>query len=210
MKKTIVLGGGLGLLILAIVFAASLQPGARPEEKNVPQTVADPLTLPGISTTTSPWPVELVHLKERLAADALPALATEGNVLHIHQHLDLFVAGKALTIPSGIGVNESARFISPLHTHNTTGIIHVESPYTAVFTLGEFFDIWGVRFTATCLGGHCVDDRHSLQVYSNGELYKGDPRLIPLTAHQQITVVYGTPEEAPVDIPSSYTFPPGE
>jgi hypothetical protein len=34
---------------------------------------------------------------------------------------------------------------SPLHTHDTSGIIHVESPTVRSFTLGEFVDLWGGR-----------------------------------------------------------------
>ena len=32
--------------------------------------------------------------------------------------------------------------MSPLHTHDATGIIHVESNMLRNFTLGEFLDIW--------------------------------------------------------------------
>jgi hypothetical protein len=44
---------------------------------------------------------------------------------------------------------------SPIHTHDTSGIVHIESPTVRPFTLGQFFDVWGVRFTSDCIGGDC-------------------------------------------------------
>lgn len=196
------IGVGIGALILVVLLGILAQPKTKTPPEN-------PLILSSIATTTAPWPIELTHLKDRLSADALPALAAEGTTLHIHQHLDIFINGKTISIPAGIGINEGAHFISPIHAHDTTGIIHVESPYKTTFTLGEFFDIWGVRFTSTCLGGYCVDEQHSLRVYSNGELYQGDPRLIPLSSHQEIVIVYGTLTQVPSPIPSSFAFPAG-
>jgi hypothetical protein len=32
--------------------------------------------------------------------------------------------------------------MSPLHTHDSSGVIHVESNTDRYFTLGEFLDIW--------------------------------------------------------------------
>ena len=34
--------------------------------------------------------------------------------------------------------------MAPLHTHTNDGIIHVESNVKRDYTLGEFFDIWGI------------------------------------------------------------------
>ncbi len=33
--------------------------------------------------------------------------------------------------------------MAPLHTHDTSGIIHVESNTVRPYTLGEFLNIWG-------------------------------------------------------------------
>jgi sulfur carrier protein ThiS len=33
--------------------------------------------------------------------------------------------------------------MSPLHTHDSSGIIHVESLVERDYTLGEFLDVWG-------------------------------------------------------------------
>ena len=118
---------------------------------------ADPSSkLPGMRTGPLPWPRETAHLRERLQIIALPALTAEGNALHTHQHLDIFINGASVTVPANIGVNEFERFISPLHTHDDTGIIHVESDEIRDFNLGQFFDVWGVGLSRECIGGYCA------------------------------------------------------
>ena len=164
--------------------------------------------LPGLQTGEAPWEAEIPNLLARLKAINLPALHEEGNALHIHQHIDIFVDGKPVTVPKDIGINYDERFISPLHTHDRTGIIHVESDKVQDFTLGQFFDVWGVRLTKDCLGGYCAKGSETLRVFSNGKPVTGDPRRLVLTAHQEIAIVYG-PEKSSVAVPSSYKFDEG-
>ena len=193
----------LGTIVVAAL--ALLWWGNRGTNPGTPPANVDPSKLIGMNTGTAPWPPELVNLRDRLAAIGLPALHEEGNALHIHQHVDIFVDGNSLPVPAGIGTGPG--FISPVHTHDPTGIIHVESPTVQTFTLGQFFDIWGVRFTTDCLGGYCTSAEKLLKVYVNGILASGDPRQLALEAHQEIAIVYG---QAPVQIPSSYLFPDGD
>ena len=172
-------------------------------------TATDPSTLPGIQTSLAPWPAELDNLHARLTDIGLPALAEEGTVLHIHQHLDIYIHGVTTPVAAGLGINEQEGFISPIHVHDTSGIIHVESPTVQTFTLGQFFDIWGVRFTSECIGGYCASATDSLRVYVNGQLYQGDPRELALASHQEIVVAYGRNAELPNPIPASFVFPEG-
>jgi hypothetical protein len=169
------------------------------------QTSRDSNKLPGIETGPAPWLPEIDNLHARLNAIKLPALHEEGNVLHIHQHLDILVKGKPVIVPSGIGINQVARFISPLHTHDVSGVIHVESDVKRDFTLGQFFDVWGVRFSKSCLGGYCANRTDTLRIFVNGKPVSGDPRSLVLREHQEIAVVYGPPK-ANVTVPSSYQF----
>ena len=169
----------------------------------------NPGALPGLQTGPAPWPAEINQLRQRLQDINLPALSTEGEVLHIHQHLDISIDGKPVQVPADIGINETQGFISSIHTHDLTGIIHVESPTIQVFTLGQFFDTWGVRFTAYCIGGYCNTPDKSLKVYVNGKLSSADPRDIVLEDHEEIFVFFGSADEVPVQIPSTFSFPPG-
>jgi len=77
-------------------------------------------------TGPPPWPANTDGLRSRLRALGLPALGREGTALHIHAHLDVFVHGRRIAVPAGIGIGPD--FISPLHTHDTSGVVHVESP----------------------------------------------------------------------------------
>ncbi len=134
-------------------------------------------------------------MRSRLDALGLPALSREGTVLHIHQHLDLFVRGRRIVVPAGIGIDTAEGFISPIHTHDASGIIHVESPDVRTFTLGQVFGVWGVRLSRRCLGGYCGRGAERVRVYADGRPFPGDPRVLPLAPHAEIVVAFGTPRQ---------------
>ncbi len=148
----------VGALVLLLGFAAFYQfhrtgsPATGPTYLP-PLTVSDPATLPGIQTGPPPWTAGHDGLRERLRALGLPALGAEGTVLHTHEHLDVFVHGKRVTVPARSGSTRPGSSSPPLHTHDASGVIHVESPTERAFSLGEFFDVWGVLFTRDCIGG---------------------------------------------------------
>ncbi len=201
MKTTLIVGGfvvATGILL----FWNHLFPG-KPAA-----LITDPNNLPGIETGDVPWIPEMQNLRVRLTDIGLPALSSEGSVLHIHQHLDLSINGVPVTVPADIGDAQAYGFIAPVHTHDTSGIIHVESNTVRDFTLGQFFEIWGVRFTASCIGGYCADAGHTLTVYADGAPVPGDPRDLVLKAHEEIAVVYGAASSTPT-VPSAYSFAPG-
>jgi hypothetical protein len=168
-----------------------------------------PAHLSGELVGRAPWPRNIDGLRARLNALGLPALAQEGTALHIHQHLDLFVDGRRATVPAGIGIDELEGFISPLHTHDESGVIHVESPDVRTFTLGQFFAVWGLRLTPSCLGGYCTTGSRSLRVFVDGKRFSGDPRLLPLAEHEEIVVAYGTRAQLPRPIPARFDFAAG-
>ena len=154
------------------------------------------------SASKGPWGTHAEHLRERLRTLALPALNSEGTKLHTHQHLDVYVNGKHITVPANIGIGPHGSFYSPLHTHDTSGIIHLESTTVRSYTLGAFFRVWGVRLTARCIDGHCG----KLGAFVDGRRVDADPTDIPLTEHEEIAVALG---RRPQQIPSQYSFPSG-
>jgi hypothetical protein len=168
-----------------------------------------PPSLPGELTGPAPWPRNVADLRARLDALGLPALAREGTALHIHQHLDLYVNDRRVIVPAAIGIDEVEGFISPLHTHDETGVIHVESPDVVTFTLGQFFAVWGVRLTPRCLGGYCTAGARRVRVYVDGRLLARDPRRLALEPHQEIVVAYGTKAQLARPMPSRHAFPAG-
>ncbi len=164
--------------------------------------------LPGVLKTPPPWDANAGKLQQRLRAIGLPALSQEGQVTHIHQHLDLFVDGEEVAVPDNIGIDPNGGFISPLHTHQDgDGVLHVESPTEERFSLGQFFGVWGVRLDAKCIGGECAGHAKQLRSWVNGEPVDGDPTRIVLAERQQIVVAYGTQEQMPDPVPATYEFP---
>jgi hypothetical protein len=142
--------------------------------------------------------------------DGIECQTSEQVAYHIHAHLAIFVSGASRTVPAGIGIPGpqqvqngfvvGGKCLYWLHTHDTTGIIHIESPVQRVYTLGQFFDIWGQPLSSTQVGsasGHVT-------VYLNGKPFAGDPRTIKLTPHAVIQLDVGT-----VVPPRSYAFPAG-
>ena len=97
-----------------------------------------------------------------------------------------------------------------MHTHDDTGVIHIESPEDRNFTIGEFFDIWGQTFDNSQIFDNIAGENinNALNVYVNGKKVNAgtDFRQIPINAHDEITIVYGIP---PDPIPSRYAFPEG-
>ena len=75
----------------------------------------------------------------------MPCLAPNVPLIqHIHPHLTIIVNGKNQIIPSDIGIASNCE--KAIHTHNGTGLIHVEAQDNRQYTLGEFFDVWGRAF----------------------------------------------------------------
>ncbi|MEY9871089.1 hypothetical protein ABH931_000554 [Streptacidiphilus sp. MAP12-33] len=143
-------------------------------------------------------------------AAGLSMLSAEGTAEHIHIHLDVWVNGQKVTVPQLVGINEGAGTISPLHTHDTTGVVHIESPVVKDYELGQFLTEWGVPISSTQLGTEKTDATHTLKVYVNGKEASGDPSKLVFHAHDEIAVVYGTAaQNSAIQIPSSYSWPSG-
>lgn len=148
----------------------------------------------GLQETPPPWQPEYANLEERLNALKLPGLSE--TIYHVHALAEVYVNGKQVTVPANIGLDQATQTFSPLHTHDTSGVIHMEADRPYPFTLGEFFDVWGVKFTDTQLGSFTTQDGEKLQVYANGKPVK-DPVNLKLSDHDEIVVGYGKPGSFP-------------
>jgi hypothetical protein len=169
--------------------------------------------------------------------DGMTPHSTMSSNYHVHAFLGLFVNGMEYTIPDAIGfVNPFGDYpttdkctsgylntecwgstIYEMHTHDPSGLIHMESssptcaPCTmSIFTLGNFFDVWGVSVNSGPLGnfgrfqGQVTVYTSPLQYAgcaSSGcktlstqySVYMGDPHMIPLYSHTAVWIVVGTP-----------------
>jgi hypothetical protein len=148
------------------------------------------------------------------AIDNIPCETMERIVYHVHAHLAVYVDGQPRVVPEGIGIasprqlqnsSEGPFVVSGgcfywLHTHTADGVIHVEAPIPMDFRLGQFSDIWQQPLSPEQVG----PAKGSVVVYLNGQLYRGNPRDIPLAAHNMIQLDVG--HDVP---PRPFTFPPG-
>jgi hypothetical protein len=186
--------------------------------------VQPPAGKPGPETvplTTGPKLATLDNAASGQTVNGVQCNSGEKTVSHVHTHLTIFVNGQARVIPYGVGIpGFQAIQISPpapagpgpfvetgtcfywLHVHTTDGIVHIESPSkTEAFTLGQFFDIWGVPLSSNQVGP--ATGKVTVFFTSPGKqpmLYTGDPRSLPLGDHYQIQLVVGTPMVAPVQV----------
>jgi hypothetical protein len=156
---------------------------------------------PDLAPAGSPSPNQTV--------DGISCQAGEQVAFHIHARLTVFVDGHQRTVPYGVGISDPQTEQTPngpfvaqgscfswLHTHAADGIIHIESPIQRTYTLGNFFDVWGQPLSTTQVGptkGHVT-------AMVNGDAWVGDPRSIPLDAHNQIQLVVGKPLVGPQKI----------
>ena len=152
----------------------------------------------------------------------------ETLIYHVHAHLDVLIDGRSALVPSGIGINITdpavkhgewngnptyggiagcdQPCISPLHTHDVSGVIHTESGTSTPNKLGQFFTEWGVAFGGSCVGQYCAPATQ-FAVYVNGTRYSGNVADIELTNRKEIAVVIGS---VPKVIPSSFpSWAPG-
>jgi hypothetical protein len=74
----------------------------------------------------------------------------------IHPFLTIVINGQQQTIPAEIGIEASGNL--PIHTHDSSGIIHIESTKVLPFRLRDFFTIWGQPFSKKNILGR-KDDR---------------------------------------------------
>ena len=160
----------------------------------------------GLNTGPAPWPPETAHLDQRLRALGLPPLGPEVTRVHFHVNLVVFVHGRQVPVPVGIGIQLRPLKLAEIHTHSGSGTIHVEAARPRHFTLGMVFDVWGVRFTGTCLGGYCRSVPDRIRVFVDGHPFDGDPTQLDLADGQVIVVVFGAEDQLPDPMPARFVF----
>jgi hypothetical protein len=195
-------------LLVVVVVVAVRQGGDRGPQTSDAALTNPPATVAVGGDAAPPWPAPK-DAAAAVRAAGLPMLGSEGNVKHIHAHLDVQVDGQAVSVPADIGIDRASGTISPLHTHDATGVIHIESPVKRQFSLGEFFSEWDVSLSTDNIGALRAADGKNLRVFVNGTQKTGNPATITFGPHDEIAVIYGTPPPGET-IPSKYDFPAGE
>ena len=213
----------LALSLTLVGCAGGGSSGPKPSQTSgtsapLPTYTAPPASLPAgnvaLSTSPPPWAPPIITAPQQsaqyVAAAGLP-YAEEMLAVHYHVHLDVNINGAPVVVPQYLGwvaQGNSVVGLAPLHTHDNSGIIHIENSVPATFYLGQVFILWGVRFTTTCLGPYCTGHGKELAVFVDGTRYTGDPTRLVLKKHQEIAVEYGATGALPRP-PTSYAFPSG-
>jgi hypothetical protein len=182
----------VGVIVTGGGSAKSSPRGTGPEGVPVPSAER----LAAVSTTRYGQPI-----------DGIQCQGNEQVAYHIHAHLAVFVNGVPKQVPYGIGIAPPRQttgtgndtFVASggcfywLHTHASDGVIHVESPTQSVYTLGQFFDLWGQPLSANQVG----PATGQVTAFLNGRPYNGNPAAIQLQPHDVIQLDVGTPVVPP-------------
>lgn len=101
-------------------------------------------------------------------------------VYHAHFSLSITISGTSYPVPANAGIfsipGSQYSCIRPIHTHDTSGTIHVETDLNQSYTLGDFFQVWGnwennaqtAIFSSTQIFGNRVSSGHTLTMTVNG------------------------------------------
>lgn len=206
-------GGYAAVLTLALAAALLVLPasGAASPAVAPPAVGINYSTLPGLQTGPVPWTADDgATLRARLDRLDLPVLGAEQLDYHIHVHLDIFVHGVHIPVPALIGINVTDEFLTVLHTHDASGVVHIESASNKNYQLGKFFGVWGVRLNANCIGRYCGSGGTSkLRTWVNGKPYERNPATITLQRHEEIVLTVGAKADVPHPIAHRFAWPPG-
>ncbi len=129
--------------------------------------------------------------------DGIPCEPNEQLAIHAHAYLALFNDGVPQLLPFGIGITRPPGADIPcaywVHTHDASGIIHIEAPHAFAPTLGEFFDVWGKPLSANRVG----DATGFVHAYVDGSPIEGDPAAIKLSDGMRIALDVTHSSKAP-------------
>ncbi len=167
--------------------------------------------------------------------DGIGCDPTMSNAYHIHVFVGIMVNGTHYALPAALGMVSPGAPVSgfintahcfyDIHTHDSSGIVHIESPNptsapitTSIYTLKNIFDVWGITADASHVGPFAgpVVVMTSGQTYRGNQnkgvvasstytFYAGDPNSIPLYSHEVIWLMVGPTFPTSIDGISYYT-----
>jgi hypothetical protein len=157
----------------------------------------------------------------------IPCDHLEHTQVHYHAALQIVYKGVVTQLPGNTGIEtDSTGNVTCyywLHVHaNSPNVIHIESPATNTFTLGQFFAVWNSWSQANGQGPRKLDATHvasftlgpedKIVTYidlgdgKGAQVTTQDPSAIVLKSHEVITIEITPPAVTP---PPSFTFPSG-
>lgn len=147
---------------------------------------------------------------------------------HVHAFVGIIYNKQQMALPDAIGLNgygpesggitNGAKCYYYLHTHDASGMVHIESPSTAslgsaLYTLGNFLDVWGQTLSTTGLGNfsgaiHVYVAKPALRSLYSGPFtaFTGDPHTIKLYSHEAIWIEVGSAYYTAAQLPQIRFF----
>lgn len=222
------------------VLPQTLQSGAGPSSASVFAASALPVTqvvgsgeIFGTDNTFSPNDGDMPAGGHGSAIDSNVLCNRSSAIYHVHFFIGIIVNGQHRALADGTGMSaptadftlepqgiknwtESTGCYYYLHTHDASGVVHVESPANipksswetaTVYTVGTYFDVWGMSLSGTNIGsmaGPVTAYVAQPKVLKTDPVPKtmlvkftGNPRTIPIHSHTVVWLEIGSPTIPP-------------
>jgi len=118
---------------------------------------------------------------------ALKCTTDMATKFHIHPNIEIMVNGKQQELSSNIGIRLNC--MNSLHTHDKTGLIHVESSEKRDFTLSDFFAVWGKTYNQNQILDYQTDAGNIIRQTVNGQEVKDYENTV-LNDKDRVTIFY--------------------
>jgi hypothetical protein len=210
-----VIGVALAAALLIVVTLLASRSGRSDAPVDVSATtVAGPPGPEGVPLEVGPVLAPAPSGGAAPLVDGVGCDAGEQVAYHVHTHVAVYVDGVLRPLPAGIGLVTPVEQSAPggpfdvatdcyywLHVHARDGVVHIESPTKAAYTLGQFFDLWRQPLSM----GRVGPALGPVTLYVNGRRETADPRTVVLGSHEDIQLEVGTPAVAPQKVDWSRT-----
>lgn len=134
-----------------------------------------------------------------------------GSVQRITARLTIYINGQPAALPVGIGSvapsqpgvaslasNGKTACLYALHTLESDNLVHVDAPNNRIYTLGDFFAIWGQPLSRSRIADYSTSNTQALlfdvfDASGHMQTITSDPGPISLMEHETIVIRYNSP-----------------
>ena len=119
------------------------------------------------------------------------------SYIHVHPYISIKIEGTNVPVPANVGFLNSRGCLEELHTHDASGVIHVElsqADKLGNYTLGDFFRVWAITFSTVLING----TSHPVE-FTNTDIlgFKTDAthKIVVLVDNKTVSNPFGLPLE---------------
>jgi hypothetical protein len=151
---------------------------------------------PSQNSAAQSQPTESIFNAVYPPVDSIFCDQLEQTAVHYHALVYIYINGQQVQVPQGVGIASDGSCYYWMHTHDTTGVVHMEAPSGRNFTLGNFLDIWSTKFVQLGYRNE-LSAADGWTVYIGNQKYNGDFHNIVLKSHMIVTLAYNSPGVKP-------------